>query len=61
MLSKLWKTVPDLLELLGLVLIAVAVGALAAPWWGVLVAGVLLVLYVNLRDDDGDATPPGAA
>lgn len=49
----------DLLELVGLALIAVAVGALAGPWWGALVAGVLLVVYANLRADD-DETPPGA-
>ena len=56
MLSKL----SDLLEVLGLVLVALAVGALASPWWGVLTAGVLLVLYVNLRDGDA-GSPPGAA
>lgn len=29
--------------LVGLALVAVAVGALAGPWWGVLLAGVVLV------------------
>ncbi len=31
-------------ELAGLVLVAAAVGALAGLWWGVLVAGVILVV-----------------
>lgn len=28
--------------LVGLALVAIAVGALAGPWWGVLVAGIVL-------------------
>lgn len=38
------------LFVLGLVAIAVAVGALAGLWWGVLVAGVLLVVLAVLTE-----------
>jgi membrane protein implicated in regulation of membrane protease activity len=38
------------LFVLGLALVAVAVGALAGPWWGVLVAGVVLVALAVLTE-----------
>lgn len=45
---------PDVLApalfILGLLAIAVAVGALAGLWWGVLAAGVLLVLLGVLTE-----------
>lgn len=44
------------LFILGLVAIAVAVGALAGLWWGVLVGGVLLVLLAVLTEAGGRQT-----
>lgn len=37
-------------QLLGLVLIVLAVGMLAGPWWGVLLAGVLVLVGGVLRE-----------
>lgn len=53
----------DWIELLGFVLVAVAVGFLAGFWWGVLVAGVLVVALgvvlgvraERVRVPDGDS------
>lgn len=49
----------DVVEIIGLVLIAVAVGALAGAWWGVLALGVAAVVYGIALHDGG--SPPGAA
>jgi hypothetical protein len=49
------------LFVLGLVAIAVAVGALAGLWWGVLAAGVLLVLLAVLTEIGGRQPQPEAA
>lgn len=40
-----------LVEIACLLAIAVAVGALAGVWFGVLVGGIEGVVYVNLLDD----------
>ena len=50
----------DLCELVGLIRIAVAVGALCGAWWGVLVGGVELVLLgVATGRSDVGAVPAG--
>jgi hypothetical protein len=41
---------PLLWQLLGLALIVLAVGVLAGPWWGVLLAGVLAFVGGMLRE-----------
>lgn len=51
-------TVSNLGELLGVILIAVAIGALFGLWWGVLVVGGLLVAYawaLDMRSPKSDA------
>lgn len=56
MLSKIW----DLIEIVALVVAAVAIGALASPWWGVLAGCVEAVVYVNLLDDNDPPAGDGA-
>lgn len=41
----------DLIEIVCLIAVAVAVGALAGVWFGVLAGGIEGVVYVNLLDD----------
>lgn len=41
----------DLVEIVCLLAVAVAVGALLSPWWGVLTVGIEGIVYVNLLDD----------
>lgn len=49
----------DACELFGLILVAVAIGALFGAWWGVFAGGIELVGYGFLLDDgvppSGDA------
>lgn len=49
------------LFVLGLVLVALAVGALAGPWWGVLLVGVALVglAVLTQRAADGESAEAG--
>lgn len=67
MRSKIWKATrkalasdySDLLEVGGLIGVAVAVGHLAGFWWGVLAGSMLAVAYSMLAPDaslpSGDA------
>ncbi|MCR6647786.1 MAG: hypothetical protein NVV70_06460 [Cellulomonas sp.] len=43
------------LFVVGLALVALAVGALAGPWWGVLLVGVVLVALAVLTQAADDA------
>ena len=48
------------LFIVGLALIALAVGALAGPWWGVLLVGLVLVVLAVLTQRAVDASPSEA-
>lgn len=48
------------LFVVGLVLIALAVGALAGPWWGVLLVGAALIALAVLTQRATDDEPAGA-
>jgi membrane protein implicated in regulation of membrane protease activity len=48
------------LFVVGLVLIALAVGAMAGPWWGVLLVGVALVALAVLTQRAADDEPAEA-
>lgn len=48
----------DAILALGVLLVAIAVGALAGIWWGVLFVGVVLIVYAVVDAREALVAPP---